>query len=77
MSRGGLEPIRWHRRKAGSTEHSHDARINEPAAEALYSQMFGASAASVRLHAIVYNLLSALKRLALPAECGLAFPPLP
>lgn len=77
MSRGGLEPIPWHRRKAGSIEHGNDIRTNEPAAEALYSQKFGASAAWVRLHAIVYNLLSALKRLALPAECGLAFPPLP
>ena len=70
----GLELIRWHRGKAGSVEHSHDVLTNELAAEALPSQKFGANAAWVRLNVILYNLLSALKRLTLPAELQTARP---
>lgn len=70
----GLELIHWHRGKAGSVEHSHDILTNELAAEALPSQKFGANAAWVRLNVILYNLLSALKRLALPAELRTARP---
>ncbi|MEK7765097.1 MAG: transposase [bacterium] len=70
----GLELIRWHRGKAGSVEHSHDILTNELAAEALPSQKFGANAAWVRLNVILYNLLSALKRLTLPADLRTARP---
>jgi hypothetical protein len=70
----GLELIRWHRGKAGTVEHSHDILTNELAAEALPSQKFGANAAWVRLNVILYNLLSALKRLTLPAELRNARP---
>lgn len=70
----GLELIRWHRKKAGSIEHSHDILTNGLAAEALPSQKFGANAAWVRLNVILYNLISALKRLALPADLRTARP---
>lgn len=70
----GGELIRWHRQMAGSVEHSHDILTNELAAEALPSQKFGANAAWVRLNVILYNLLSALKRLALPADLLTARP---
>jgi len=70
----GLELIHWHRGKAGSVEHSHDILTNELAAEALPSQKFGANGAWVRFNVILYNLLSALKRLTLPAELRTARP---
>lgn len=70
----GLELIRWHRGKAGTIEHTHDVLTNELAAEALPSQKFGANAAWVRLNVIAYNLLSALKRTALPEEFRTARP---
>jgi post-segregation antitoxin (ccd killing protein) len=70
----GLDLIRWHRGKAGTIEHAHDVLTNELAAEALPSQKFGANAAWVRLNVIAYNLLSALKRTALPEEFQTARP---
>lgn len=70
----GLELIRWHRGKAGTIEHAHDVLTNELAAEALPSQKFGANAAWLRLNVILYNLLSALKRVALPGELRTARP---
>ncbi len=62
------------RGKAGTIEHTHDVLTNELAAEALPSQKFGANAAWVRLNVIAYNLLSALKRTALPEEFRTARP---
>jgi len=70
----GLEILRWHRGKAGTVEHTHDVLTNELAAEALPSQKFGANATWVRLNVILYNLLSALKRLTLPEEFHTARP---
>jgi hypothetical protein len=70
----GLESIRWHRGKAGSIEHGHDTLANELAAEALPSRKFGANAAWLRLNVILYNLLSVLKRLTLPADLRAAKP---
>lgn len=70
----GLELIRWHRGKAGTIEHVHDILTNELAAEALPSQKFGANAAWHRINALLYNLLSALKRVALPGEFSKARP---
>ena len=58
--------LRWHRGKAGSVEHAHDVLANELAAAALPGQKFGANAAWFRMNVILYNLLSAFKRLALP-----------
>jgi hypothetical protein len=42
--------------------------VNELAAGALPSQKFGANAAWLRMNVILYNLLSAFKRLGLPEE---------
>ena len=49
-------------------------RTHGLAALALPSQKFGANAAWVRLNVILYDLLAALKRLALPADLGTARP---
>jgi hypothetical protein len=62
----GLDLIRWHRGKAGTIEHAHDVLMNELAGAALPSQKFGANAAWLRLNVILYNLLSAYKRVGLP-----------
>jgi hypothetical protein len=70
----GLDLIRWHRAKAGTVEHTHHVLTNELAAEALPSQRFGANAAWFRLNVLLYNLLSAFKRIALPAELHHARP---
>ena len=59
--------LRWHRGKAGTVEHAHDVLANELAAGALPSQRFGANAAWFRMNVLLYNLLSAFKRLGLPA----------
>jgi hypothetical protein len=64
----GLDLIRWQRGKAGTVEHTHHVLTNELAAEALPSQKFGANAAWFRLNVMLYNLLSAFKRVALPPE---------
>jgi hypothetical protein len=70
----GLAILRWHRKKAGTVEHAHHVLTNELAAEALPSQKFGANAAWFRLNAILYNLLSAFKRIALPEDLHPARP---
>ena len=64
----GLDLIRWQRGKAGTVEHAHHVLTNELAAEALPSQKFGANAAWFRLNVMLYNLLSAFKRVGLPEE---------
>src|ERR1700752_4378510 len=70
----GLDLIRWHRGKAGTIEHAHDVLMNELAGAALPSQKFGANAAWLRLNVILYNLLSAYKRVGLPEEFHTARP---
>ena len=70
----GLDLLRWHREKAGTIEHAHDVLINELAGAALPSQKFGANAAWLRLNVILYNLLSAYKRVGLPEEFHTARP---
>ncbi len=70
----GLEVLRWHRAKAGTIEHVHDVMTNELAAEALPSKRFGANAAWFRLNALLYNLLSILRKTALPEELQNARP---
>lgn len=64
----GLDLIRWHRGKCGTIEHAHDVLMNELAAWCLPSQKFGANAAWLRLNVLLYNLLSAFKRVGLPEE---------
>jgi hypothetical protein len=60
--------IEWRREKAGSIEAVHDVRKNELAAGVMPSKYFGTNAAWLRLAVIAHNVLTALKRLALPAE---------
>ncbi len=60
--------LTWHRDKAGSIEALHDVLKNELAAGVLPSGRFGANAAWLRLAALTHNVLTAMKRLALPPE---------
>ncbi len=60
--------IEWHREKAGTIEGAHDVLKNELAAGIIPTKYFGTNAAWLRLAVLTYNLLTALKRLALPAE---------
>jgi hypothetical protein len=66
--------LEWHREKAGSIEAAHDVLKNELAAGVMPCSRFGANAAWLRMAVITYNLLSALKRLALPADLLTARP---
>jgi hypothetical protein len=60
--------IEWHREKAGTIEGVHDVVKNELAGGVMPSKYFGANAAWLRLAVLSHNVLTALKRLALPAE---------
>jgi Transposase DDE domain group 1 len=60
--------IQWHREKAGTVEGVHDVVKNELAGGVMPSKYFGANAAWLRLAVITHNVLTALKRIALPAE---------
>jgi len=68
------ELIEWHREKAGTIELVHDILKNDLAAGVLPSKYFGANAAWLRLAVIAHNVLTAMKRLALPAELLTARP---
>jgi hypothetical protein len=59
--------VRWHDRKAGCIEVVHDVVKNELGGGVLPCAAFGANAAWFRLCLVTYNLLSAMKVLALPA----------
>jgi Transposase DDE domain group 1 len=76
-NRRDLEPtalIEWHRGKAGTIEHVHRVLKSELAAGVMPCQLFGANAAWFRINVITYNLLTALKRKALPDRYRLARP---
>ena len=60
--------LQWHREKAGSIEAAHAVIKNELAGGVLPCGRFGANAAWFRLAVLTFNVLTALKRLALPAE---------
>lgn len=60
--------LQWQREKAGTIEAVHDVLKNELAAGVLPCGRFGANAAWLRLSVLTHNTLTALKRLALPAE---------
>lgn len=60
--------LAWHREKAGTIEAVHDVLKNELSAGVLPCGRFGANAAWLRLAILTHNVLTALKRLALPAE---------
>jgi hypothetical protein len=66
--------VRWHWEKAGTIEHVHRSMKDELGAGVLPSQRFGANAAWFRINAITYNLLTLLKRRALPARFRRARP---
>jgi hypothetical protein len=66
--------VNWHWEKAGTIEHVHRSMKDELGAGVLPSQRFGANAAWFRLNAIAYNVLSLLKRHALPDRLRAARP---
>ena len=68
------ELLRWHWAKAGTIEHAHDIMKNELGAGSLPSGLFGANAAWYRLSGITYNVLSYLRRHALPSRLRKARP---
>ena len=66
--------IRWHWQKAGTIELVHDITKNELGAAVPPCGRFGANAAWYRLSLLTYNVLSALKSLALPPALSAARP---
>ena len=58
--------VRWHREKAGTIEHVHRVLKDELSAGVLPSARFGANAAWFRINALTFNVLTVLKRRALP-----------
>jgi hypothetical protein len=56
----------WHREKAGTIEAIHDVLKNELAGGVMPCGRFGANAAWIRLALMTHNVLTALKRIALP-----------
>jgi len=58
--------VRWHRQKAGTIEHVHRVLKDELGAGVLPSARFGANAAWFRINALTFNVLTVLKRRALP-----------
>lgn len=70
----GARLLQWHREKAGTIEHVHDVIKNELAGGVLPCGRFGANAAWLRLALLAHNVLTALKRLALPPELLTARP---
>jgi len=69
--------LRWHREKAGSIEAAHDVIKNELAGGVMPAKYFGANAVWLRLTVLTFNVLTALKRLALPPELLAARPKRP
>ena len=68
------ELVQWHRGKAGTIEHVHRVMKDELGAGVMPCQKFGANAAWFRINAIAFNLLTALKRKALPERYRQARP---
>lgn len=63
----GERLLRWHREKCGTIERVFDVLKNDLAAGVLPCGRFFANAAWFRLNCIAYNILSVIKRKALPA----------
>lgn len=66
--------LEWHREKAGTIEAIHDVLKNELAAGVLPCARFGANAAWLRFSVLTHNLMTALKRMALPEDLLTARP---
>lgn len=60
------EVVRWHRGKAGTIEHVHRILKDELGAGVMPSSRFGANAAWLRINVLTFNVLTLLKRHALP-----------
>jgi hypothetical protein len=58
----------WHKEKCGTIELVHDVMKNDLAAGVMPCGRFQANAAWFRLNVLTYNLISAMKQLALPAQ---------
>jgi hypothetical protein len=58
--------LEWHREKAGSIEALHHVLKNELSAGVMPCGRFGANAAWLRFAVLTHNVLTALKRIALP-----------
>lgn len=70
----GERLLRWQRERCGTVEKTHDVIKNELGGGVMPSKRFGANAAWWRLAVLTYNLLAALKLLALPEELSDARP---
>lgn len=70
----GKKVLEWHREKAGTIEHFHHVAKNELGLGILPCGRFGADAAWARLNVLAFNLLSFLKRTALPPSLKRARP---
>lgn len=66
--------VLWHRGKAGTVEHVHRAMKDELGAGVMPSGRFGINAAWFRINALAFNVLTVLKRRALPVRYLLARP---
>jgi hypothetical protein len=66
--------VRWHWQKAGTIEHVHRTMKDELAAGVMPSGRFGVNAAWFRINALTFNLLTVLKRRALPERYRMARP---
>ena len=66
--------VRWHWEKAGTIEFVHDVTKNDLAAGLPPSGKFGANAAWYRINLLTYNLLTVLRRQALPERFRQARP---
>jgi hypothetical protein len=76
-NRRDLEPaelLSWHWQKAGTIEHVHDVIKNELGGATPPCGRFGANAAWFRFARLTYNVLSAMKQLALPPSMETARP---
>ena len=68
------ELVRWHWEKAGTIEHVHRSMKDELGAGVMPSGRFQVNAAWFRMNAITFNVLTVLKRRALPERYRLARP---
>lgn len=72
--RSSAELVQWHWGKAGTIELLHDVTKNDLAAGVPPSGKFGANAAWYRLNLLTYNVLTVLRRKALPERFRRARP---
>ena len=68
------ELVSWHWEKAGTIEHVHRVMKDELGAGVMPSGRFGVNAAWFRINALTFNVLTVLKRRALPERYRVARP---